>query len=409
MEIRDSDFSRGFPSRIPAGFWIPGFWFLLAALSIFAVGCAAPGEPLERKPPVPAAVSDLAAQQSANTVVLNFTLPTETVDHRPLKTPPAIEIYRDFVPSAPAAGFGASAPAPAAAVPPVASPSPTLLVTIPSGVVSHYSDHGRVRYADPLTAEVFSRASGQLVQYMIRTRATKKKASPDSNVITLRVFPAADPIADVKADVTHDGIHLTWTPPQSSPVGPAPPIAGYNIYRGEAAEGASTGSENPTLQSPLVKIGDVTSTDYQDTQTEFGNTYVYSVRSLSQYSGETVESADSKLAVILDKDIFPPAVPQGLVPVFVPAQGTVPAHVELSWAISPETDLAGYNVYRSSAAGVLGERLNSEILPTPAFRDLTAVPGRQYFYSVTAVDRSGNESAPSSAVSGGVPAESRTP
>ena len=149
-----------------------------------------------------------------------------------------------------------------------------------------------------------------------------------------------------------------------------------------------------------MKIGDSSSNEYQDTQTEFGNTYVYSIRSLSQYPGETVESADSKLAIVLDKDIFPPAAPQGLVAVYVPAQGTVPAHVELSWAISPETDLAGYNVYRSGAAGVLGERLNSERLPTPAFRDLTAVPGRQYLYSVTAVDRAGNEST-RAALSGG--------
>ena len=75
----------------------------------------------------------------------------------PLKTPPAIEIYQcDVVATAPAAGSGASGPAQSAAVPPVASANPTLLVTIPSGVVSRYSDRGHVRYADPLTAEVFS-------------------------------------------------------------------------------------------------------------------------------------------------------------------------------------------------------------------------------------------------------------
>jgi fibronectin type 3 domain-containing protein len=79
--------------------------------------------------------------------------------------------------------------------------------------------------------------------------------------------------------------------------------------------------------------------------------------------------------------------------------------VELSWAISPETDNAGYNVYRSEQVGVLGTRLNAEPLLTPAFRDMNGLPGRRYFYSVTAVDRSGNESAPSAAVSEGVPAE----
>jgi fibronectin type 3 domain-containing protein len=91
--------------------------------------------------------------------------------------------------------------------------------------------------------------------------------------------------------------------------------------------------------------------------------------------------------------------------VFVPGQGTEPGQLELSWNISPETDLAGYNVYRTEQSGVQGTHLNSELLPTPAFRDMNAVPGRTYFYSVTAVDRSGNESAASEPASGEVPTE----
>jgi len=401
MEIRDSEDSRGAPPRILADLRISRSSFLLATLPLLLIGCAAPGEPLERRPPVPEAISNLAAAQSANDVVLTFTLPTETVDHRPLKSTPAIEIYRDFVTPPPALGpSGASPPAPA---------NPTLLVTIPSGVVDRYSDHGHVRYADSLKPDDFSRAGGHLARYVVRTRASRKKDSPDSNAATLPVYPAADPIADVKTEVTHDGVLLTWTPPQSSPAGPAPPIAGYNIYRSESDSGASANAENPPLKSPLTKIGETSTASYQDTQAELGNkTYVYSVRSLAQYSGEMLESADSKLAVVLARDTFPPAAPQGLVVVSVPAQRGAPGHVDLSWAISPEADVAGYNVYRSGGAGVPGERLNSELLPTPAFRDMNAVPGRQYFYTVTAVDRSGNESAASSGVSGGVPAESRT-
>ena len=91
--------------------------------------------------------------------------------------------------------------------------------------------------------------------------------------------------------------------------------------------------------------------------------------------------------------------------VLVPAQGTIPAHLELSWAISPETDIAGYNVYRSEQADVQGTRQNADLLIAPAFRDITVLSGRRYFYSITAVDRSGNESPASAVVSGGVPAE----
>ena len=73
-------------------------------------------------------------------------------------------------------------------------------------------------------------------------------------------------------------------------------------------------------------------------------------------------------------------------------------HVELSWEISRETDLAGYYVYRSAQTDTRGERVNPGLLPTPAFRDISVVLGRRYFYRVTAVDRAGNESQPSAPV-----------
>jgi hypothetical protein len=49
-------------------------------------------------------------------------------------------------------------------------------------------------------------------------------------------------------------------------------------------------------------------------------------------------------------------------------------------------------------AAARGERLNKDLLLAPAFRDLTAVPGRRYTYRITSVDRTGNESAPGDAV-----------
>ena len=164
-----------------------------------------------------------------------------------------------------------------------------------------------------------------------------------------------------------------------------------------------TGSE--PSETPLVKIGESETSSFRDAQAEFGKTYTYSVRSVVRYPGEMLESADSAFAVVTPKDVFPPSAPQGLVVALVPREGETPAILDLSWAISPETDVAGYNVYRSEQEGVAGTRLNAEPLLTPAFRDMNAVPGHRYFYTVTAVDRAGNESPASTAVSGGVPAE----
>jgi fibronectin type 3 domain-containing protein len=132
---------------------------------------------------------------------------------------------------------------------------------------------------------------------------------------------------------------------------------------------------------------------------------MYSVRSVTQYPNWVIESSDSNRVRIAAKDTHPPAAPQGLVVVFVPAVGQALAHLELSWAINSETDIAGYNVYRSEQEGASGTRLNPELLLTPAFRDINAVPGRRYQYTVTAVDRSGNESPASAAAPGGVAVE----
>jgi hypothetical protein len=371
-------------------------------------GCASPGDPVERKPPVPTAIEDLSAEQSGNTVVLTFTLPRETVERRPLKQPPAIEIYRRF-----SGGHAGAAPS-------AESKPPSLLVTIPSAMVSHYAGQGRISYTDVLRPEDLSQHPNEPASYMVRTRASPKKSSPDSNVVGVRVYPAPEPIEDLKAEVAHSAVTLTWTAPRKTPVGPAPPIKTYRIYRAELPKPGAPGEQSgtaptrtpepsvePEAKLQLAKIGEGQSASYDDSQVEFGRRYTYAVRSVVEYSGEEVGSSDSNLATITVRDIVPPAAPQGLVVVFVPAEGETPAHLELSWAINSETDIAGYYVYRSEGRGMLGTRLNSELLPTPAFRDMSTVTGHRYVYTVTAVDRSGNESPPSAAASGEAPAESR--
>lgn len=145
------------------------------------------------------------------------------------------------------------------------------------------------------------------------------------------------------------------------------------------------------------------SAEYDDMSFAFGPTYIYSVRSVSQFGAVSAESADSNLVIVPARDVFPPAMPQALVAVPVPVTAQTPAYIELTWSINAESDLAGYAVYRSDEAGAPGERLNPELVPTPAYRDLSAVAGRRYFYSVRAVDTSGNESPASAAVEAQLP------
>ena len=101
---------------------------------------------------------------------------------------------------------------------------------------------------------------------------------------------------------------------------------------------------------------------------------MYTVRSVAQFGADLVESADSAPAMVTPRDVFPPAAPTGLEIAIVPATPQAPAYVELSWAISPEGDLAGYSVYRSEAEDSPGERVSTEILPSPTFRDISVCP-----------------------------------
>jgi hypothetical protein len=377
-------------------FHFPLSFFLF---SLLLGGCAAPAEPLERRAPVPKAVSDLVAVQAGNDIVLRFTPPKETVDRRPLKQLPAIEIYRMIRP------VGSATP-----VAPSVSPAPRLILTIPPAMVDQYSDQGHIRAVDSLKAEDFQPDEEEVAEYSVRTRASTKKESADSNFVMLRIYPAADPITDLKVETTHSGILLTWTPPQKTLVGSAPTIAKYDVYRSEldtAGTPAANDVENLKQNTPLLEIGESEATTYRDTLAVLGKTYLYSVRGVVRYPNGVIESGDSNLARMKPSDVFPPAAPQGLVVVFVPPVGGAPAHIELSWAINSETDVAGYNVYRSDQEDSPGTSLNPELLLTPAFRDMNAVPGRRYLYTVTAVDRSGNESPASAAAPGGVPAENQ--
>lgn len=376
------------------------FLFSIFLVSCFLGGCAAPAEPMERKVPVPKAVADLAATQSGDDVVLTFTLPKETVERRPLKQSPAIEIYRAIRP----AGTANSAA-------PARSPSTAPLVTIPSAMVDQYADQGHIRTIDSLKAEDFRPNEETVAEYTVRARASSKKESADSNAVVLKIYPAAEPIGDLRVETTHAGVLLAWTPPQKTLVGSAPTIANYRIYRAEiaAADAAAVNTtENRKPKTRLLKIGESETAAFRDSLAEMGKSYIYSVRSIAQFLSGTVESANSNEVEVTPQDIFPPAVPQGLVVVFVPAVAGAPAHIELSWAINSEPDIAGYNVFRSEQEFASGVRLNPELLLTPAFRDMSTVPGRRYFYTVTAVDRSGNESPASATAPGDVPAESQT-
>ena len=360
---------------------------ILFSIFLLSAGCGAPGEPVPPSPPVPTAIKDLTAHQAGDGVQLSFTLPSNSISGQKLAAPPAVEILRGSAKSDGSAD----------------TKSFRAVYTIPGALVDNYRGDGRVVFTDPIAPEETKSRPGGTVAYAVRTRASQKRASADSNVVSLRVFPVPAPIASVEARVTESAIELTWPVPAATAAGePVTTISSYKIYRSETHPADAGAPPQDLLQGKLeahpALLASSETNSFRDASMVFDHTYVYLVRSVIQVEGKELESSDSQTVTVTPRDTFPPAAPQGLVAAVLPGATSGTLLVDLSWSINLETDLAGYHVYRSEQEGTRGQLVTPDLLPTPAVRDTSVEPGHRYWYTVTAVDRAGNESPPGAPV-----------
>ncbi len=385
--------SRGFTQRKreaigrPAGALVcPVLVILILALA----GCGAPGDPVPPSPPIPVTISDLSARQMGDAVMLTFTLPTKSVLGDKLPEVPTMEILR-----------GSLSPDGKAD-----DKSFHIVDTVPGAILKSYLEKGKVRFPEPVAPAEIRAVAGSTVIYRVRARVSDKKTSANSNDASLKLFAVAAPIVNLRTDLTEHGVELSWTAPAQTSGGEAiAAIEQYHVYRGELdpspAASAAKDMAHASWKSPLMQIASTKVPEYRDSAFDYGKTYVYSVRSSLSGSGDGValESNDSNSAVLTPLDTFPPTAPQGVVAAVLPGAEAGRPVVDLSWSISVEADLVGYRVYRSEKPGERGKLLTAELLLTPAYRDNSVAIGQHYWYSVSAVDRSGNESALSDPVS----------
>ena len=364
--------------RQPGARAFPIFNFMA---SIFLLAsCGAPGEPTPPSPPIPTAISDLTARQSGDGALLTMTLPTRTVSNERLTEPPAVEIFRGTLK-------------------PDGKPdnkSFRLVYTLPGALLDTYTNEKFIQFKDPIAPEETRAHPGTTFAYRVRTRAAKKRDSADSNTVLVKIFPVPERISGLQTKVTEPAIELDWSAPKKTSGGDTlEQLAGYRVFRGEVDPGSAEATSKDIAQakwkSPLTMLAPASETAYRDTQFEFGKTYVYVVRAVALAGDGPVESDDSAPAVVTPRDTFPPAVPANVVAAVTTPPGSAPV-VELSWSVNLETDVAGYRVYRSDRQDARGQLLTQDLLPAPAYRDMSVQQGHQYWYSVTAVDRAGNES-----------------
>jgi hypothetical protein len=361
--------------------------FLLLLVLFVASGCGAPGEPLPPSPPIPAAVSDLTAQQAGDAVLLTFTMPKKSVRGESLKEVPTLEVLRG---SLKADGT-------------TDAKSFRVVDSVPGSLIGNYVRQGKVEFRDPVSAVQIQEHAGEPVVYRVRTRVSDKKTSADSKEVSLRLYAVPARIESLEVRVTEGGIQLNWAAPDKTSGGePLCQIQEFHVYRGEldgvSAAAASKDMAQAVWVSRPLQLAATAAPEFLDTGFDYGKTYAYLVRSVVVAEGVQRESGDSQVDIVTPRDTFPPAAPQGVIAAVIPGSAAGSLVVDLSWSINVEADLAGYRLYRSEQEGTPGQLLMPDLLPTPAYRDNSVSSGKRYWYTVTAVDRAGNEGAPSAAV-----------
>src|SRR5258708_5771481 len=154
---------------------------------LLAGGCGAPGEPTPPTPPVPVAIKDLAAQQVGDAVELTFTMPPRTVSGERLTEAPAVEI------------LGGSPDA----------KSFRTIETIPGALVSQYRVADKTQVLHHLSPDELHASSAATLAYRVRTRASRRRASADSNTVSVRIHPVPERITSLRPAVTEPAIELS--------------------------------------------------------------------------------------------------------------------------------------------------------------------------------------------------------
>jgi hypothetical protein len=341
------------------------FAFILSAFAFSA--CGKVGDPLPPIPRAPVVISELAAAQQGNQIILSFPL-ARTTRSAPLQR---IDLYRLIEPAS----------APLALTEEDFSTRSTIIASIPAEQLP--PQRATITYQDQLDLKTLPGNT----RYRYAARLVNEEGRPagfSNYALIAPLTELAEPPRELRAQLSQDQLELRWSPPAANESGTTPAnVAGYNIYR---RVGQSRVKLNP---QPL------TEPRYVDRAFQFDVPHEYSVRSLSRPAtsaslAEAVESNESALLAITPKDTFAPSAPTSI------TIASINGIVSLFWPANPEPDVMGYNIYRAedeNAPPGSWLKLNAQLHTPTTFRDERVQVGKRYYYQITAVDAAGNESA----------------
>ena len=227
------------------------------------------------------------------------------------------------------------------------------------------------------------------LRYAIRfVNAAGQKAGFSNALLIEPTSKVAAAPTSLSAEPSQDAIHLKWQAPRTNVDGSTPvSLLGYNIYR-------STSEKEP---GKLLNKTPVTAAALDDEFFEFGKEYYYFVRAVSVGTqAEPVESAESNILKFKPIDTFAPSAPAAI------TVAAAPNVISIFFAVNPEKDVVGYNIYRSTDKDLPKDQwtlLTPELLKANTYQDTRLESGKTYYYYLTATDKFGNISEPSEVVS----------
>lgn len=168
---------------------------------------------------------------------------------------------------------------------------------------------------------------------------------------------------------------------------PEPDLMGYLIYR--------TVDKNKKDNFVLLNADPVLSNQYiEKLPFNAKNKFLYRLIAIdSSYN----KSEPSELVSVRMPDILPPSQP------FIKEVREEEDKIIIEWIPNVDADLMGYHLFRAVGSDTAKfEQLNINLLPGSSFRytDRLTEAGQQYFYSLQALDSTGNRSAISNIYSG---------
>lgn len=347
----------------------------IAGVLVMSAGCG------KRRPPLPPveAVQQrtelLSGTQQGNEVILSWPAPRRNAPDSSVQSIRRIDVYR--VAEKPGSPLGLSEEE--------FGERATLIGSLTFEQIQNAGD--TLTYHDTLEL------AGQptRLRYAVRYVNASGQRAAFSNFLSIE--PAArvarPPVVQLTGnEVAENAITIAWQPPTSNIDGSTPlNVLGYNVYRMDEAQTES--NQRPLNSAP------VSGTTFADKNFQFGKEYKYIVRSVSLGTeGAQVESLNSNAVTITARDTFAPSIPQA--PSI--AAGSRVGQLAIFFAPNPESDIAGYNIFRSTDENLPKAnwtKLTQTLLTKTTFVDERVESGKRYFYYITAVDTAGNVSQPS--------------